>query len=74
LTTGALNPNAADALFVVDAADLGETGGYTRCVVIFDGGDERQLTTARAQFKAARDAGAAVSYWRQQARGWEKQA
>jgi DNA polymerase-3 subunit chi len=73
LTAGAENPNAADALFVVDGAELGETEGYARCVVIFDGGDEQQLAAARAQYRAAKASGAAVSYWQQKARGWEKQ-
>ena len=73
LTTGGENPNGADALFVVDGAELGDIEGYARCVVIFDGGDETQLTAARAQFKAAKASGATVSYWKQQARGWEKQ-
>jgi DNA polymerase-3 subunit chi len=73
LTAGAENPNAADALFVVDGAELGETEGYARCVVIFDGGDEQQLAAARTQFRAAKASGAAVSYWQQKARGWEKQ-
>ena len=74
LTTGFENANGADALFVVDGAELGDPAGYARAVVLFDGGDEDQLSKARAQFKAARDGGAAVSYWKQQARGWEKQA
>ncbi|MFL5295992.1 MAG: DNA polymerase III subunit chi [Phenylobacterium sp.] len=74
LTTGFENPNAADALFLVDGAEPGDLTGYERCVVIFDAADESQLTQARAQFKAAKASGAAVSYWKQQARGWEKQA
>jgi DNA polymerase-3 subunit chi len=73
VTTADQNPNGADALFVVDGAELGATEDYQRCVVIFDGGDEVQLGAARAQFRAAKAAGAAVSYWQQKARGWEKQ-
>ena len=73
LTTGGENPNGADALFVVDGAELGDIEGYARCVVIFDGGDETQLAAARAQFRTAKSAGAAVSYWQQKGRGWEKQ-
>ncbi|HET6970646.1 MAG TPA: DNA polymerase III subunit chi [Phenylobacterium sp.] len=74
LTTGAENPNAADALFLVDGAEPGDLTGYQRCVVLFDSADEAQLQTARAQFKAAKAQGLPVSYWKQQARGWEKQA
>jgi DNA polymerase-3 subunit chi len=74
LTTGFENANGADALFLVDGADPGELSGFARCVVLFDGGDEAQLAVARAQWSAIKGAGVAVSYWRQQARGWEKQA
>ncbi|HEY0436712.1 MAG TPA: DNA polymerase III subunit chi [Phenylobacterium sp.] len=73
LTTGFENPNGAAALFLVDGAEPGELSGYERCVVIFDGADEAQLTAARAQFKALKATGAALSYWQQTARGWEKQ-
>ena len=74
LTTTQDNPNAADALFLVDGAEPGELAGYQRCIVIFDGAEERQLQNARAQFRDAKAKGHPVSYWKQQARGWEKQA
>lgn len=74
LTTGFANANDADALFLVDGADPGDLAGYARCVVLFDGGDDAQLAVARAQWSAVKATGAAVSYWKQQARGWEKQA
>ena len=73
ITTGSANANGADALFLVDGADPGDLSGYTRCVVLFDGADEAQLTAARDQFRAAKASGRSVSYWKQQARGWEKQ-
>jgi len=68
------NPNGADALFLIDGAEPGELGGFARCVVIFDGADEAQLKHARAQWTAVKAKGFPVSYWKQQARGWEKQA
>ena len=74
LTTGFDNPKGADALFLVDGADPGELAGYTRCVVLFDGRDEAQLAVARSQWSAVKAKGHPASYWRQQARGWEKQA
>ena len=74
LTTGFENPNGADALFLVDGAEPGELSGFARCVVLYDGGDEAQLAVARAQWSAIKASGVSVSYWRQQARGWEKQA
>ena len=74
ITTGFDNPNGADALFLVDGAEPGELAGYVRCVVLFDGADEAQLAVARAQWSAVKATGLPVSYWKQQARGWEKQA
>ena len=74
LTTGFDNPNGAEALFLVDGAEPGEVDGFARCLVLFDGGDEAQLAVARAQWSALKARGATLSYWRQQARGWEKQA
>jgi len=74
LTTGTANPNEADALFLVDGAEAGDLSGFTRCVVLFDGGDEGALTLARRQWSAFRAQGLPVSYWRQNVRGWEKQA
>jgi DNA polymerase-3 subunit chi len=74
LTTEFDNPNGADALFLVDGAEPGELDGYQRCVVLFDGNDPEQLAMARRQWSAAKGKGLAVSYWKQQARGWEKQA
>ena len=73
LTTGFANTNRANALFLVDGAEAGELAGYDRCVVLFDGADGAQLETARTQYRAIKASGAAVSYWKQQARGWEKQ-
>ena len=74
LTTGVDNLNSADALFLVDGADPGELAGYTRCVVLFDGRDEAALAVARAQWSAVKAKGLPVSYWKQQAKGWERQA
>jgi DNA polymerase-3 subunit chi len=74
LTTGFENANAADALFLVDGAEPGDLTGFARCVVLFDGADEAQLAVARAQWSAVKATGVPVSYWKQQARGWEKQA
>lgn len=74
ITTNDENPNGADALFLVDGAEPGELGDYTRCVVLFDGGDAEALATARRQWSAVKAKGLPVSYWKQQGRGWEKQA
>lgn len=75
LTDGPENPNAAQALFIVDKAELGETRGFDRCFIIFDGRDEAALTGARARWKALKDAGADLAYWKQSPEGrWERAA
>ncbi|HEX3699345.1 MAG TPA: DNA polymerase III subunit chi [Phenylobacterium sp.] len=74
LTTAFDNPNAADALFLVDGAEPGELAGFSRCVVLFDGADEAQLAAARGLWGKIKGEGLPVSYWKQQGRGWEKQA
>ena len=75
LTTGMENPNGAQALFIVDGAELGATKGFERCMIIFDGRDEAALTGARARWKALKEAGADLAYWRQSAEGsWEQAA
>lgn len=68
------NLNQADAKFLLDGAAAGSLDGFARCVVLFDGRDEAALATARAQWRAIKTQGLPVSYWRQLARGWEKQA
>jgi len=73
LSTGFENANDAQALFLVDGAEPGDVAGYARCMVLFDGRDEAALAVARAQWSALKSAGGEMSYWKQQARGWEKQ-
>lgn len=75
LTETAENPNAAQALFIVDGAELGDTKGLERCFIIFDGRDETSLTGARGRWKALKEAGANLAYWKQSPEGrWEKAA
>jgi DNA polymerase-3 subunit chi len=72
LTADFENPNGAEALFLIDGAEPGELSAYARCLVLFDGADDAQVAAARGQWKAIKSDGFAVSYWKQQARGWEK--
>ena len=74
LTNDIENLNSADALFLIDGAEAGDLSGYQRCIVVFDGADEDQLRIARTQWTAVKARGLPMSYWKQQARGWEKQA
>jgi DNA polymerase III subunit chi len=74
LTTQAGNANAAQALFVIDGAQLGDIAQFERACVMFDGRDAHALELARSQWKEAKAAGVTASYWRESATGkWEKQ-
>lgn len=73
LTTTGENANGAQALFLIDGAEAEGLADYDRCVVLFDGADQGQLLNARRQWKAAKASGFAVTYWKQEARGWKKQ-
>lgn len=75
LTSALDNPNAAQALFLIDGAEPGEISGFERACLLFDGRDEPALNQARARWKEAKAAGVDASYWRESAAGrWEKQA
>jgi len=76
LTDDEDTPNGADVLFLVDGATQIVDGleKFVRCVTIFDGGDETAVADARIFWKAAKDVGHDVTYWKQSAQGrWEKQ-
>jgi DNA polymerase III subunit chi len=73
------NPNRADVLFFVGGALPrsweGETAGFARIVILFDGRDASALSEARAAWVAARESRHETTYWRQSSAGkWEKQA
>jgi DNA polymerase-3 subunit chi len=75
LTSSNDNPNAAEALFLIDGAEPGELSAYQRCLVLFDGRDPAAVAVARERWTRLKGLGHPVSYWRQGAeRGWEKQA
>ena len=75
LTRGSENRNGAQALFIVDGAELGPLDGYERCLVLFDGRDDAALAQARERWREVTKAGVKAAYWRQNETGrWEKQA
>jgi DNA polymerase-3 subunit chi len=80
LTTGAENPNGAKLRLCVEGADVATLlatapDDYERLILLFDGADEDQLLSARAQWKILKDQGHALAYWQQSERGaWEKKA
>jgi DNA polymerase-3 subunit chi len=69
------NLNGAQALFIVDGADLGDVSAYARCLVLFDGRDEAAVARAREQWKQVKATGVSASYWRQNEEGaWSRAA
>lgn len=68
-------PNRPDALFLIDGAEPGEIGAFSRVVLLFDGGDEGAVASARAFWSACKGSGLSTAYWQQGADGrWEKKA
>jgi DNA polymerase-3 subunit chi len=69
------NLNAAQALFMVDGAEIGVTDGLERCFIIFDGQNDQALTGSRERWKALKARGETLAYWKQSPEGrWEKAA
>ena len=68
------NPNGAQFLFLTDGATSARVGDFERCFELFDGRDEAALAAARDRWQQYKDAGHALTYWRQtDAGGWQKQ-
>ncbi len=81
LTIGTENPNGAQLRLFVEGADVPALLAsepceiYERLILLFDGADEAQLVSARAQWKLLKEQGHSVAYWQQGERGgWEKKA
>jgi DNA polymerase-3 subunit chi len=75
LTTTEDNPNGAHVRFLVDGAALSDVSPYARVVFIFDGRDAAAVARARDDYKSAKAAGHAVSYWQQdEGGGWQQKA
>ncbi len=72
LATDDAAPNGARFLFLLDGAASTRIAAFTRVFDLFDGRDEAAVVAARARWTAAKEAGHALTYWRQTARGWEK--
>ncbi len=68
------NPNSAAMLVLVDGVDADDLAAYARCADLFDGNDEGAVEAARRRWRRARDAGHTLTYWRQTASGWEREA
>ncbi|MCC6948665.1 MAG: DNA polymerase III subunit chi [Bradyrhizobiaceae bacterium] len=75
LTTKDVNPNGAQARFLVDGANADDLSPYERAIFLFDGNDPDAVDAARDNWKEAQGAGFEVVYWQQDAQGrWQKKA
>ncbi|MBL8560214.1 MAG: DNA polymerase III subunit chi [Hyphomonadaceae bacterium] len=75
LTSEGGAPNGAKALFLIDGAEPGPLDTFERASIMFDGRDEAAVVHARLQWKAAKDSGLEIAYWKESDAGrWEKQA
>lgn len=75
LTSEGGAPNGAKALFLIDGAEPGPLDAFERASIMFDGRDEAAVVHARLQWKAAKDSGLEIAYWKESDAGrWEKQA
>ena len=73
VATGEGNPNAAQALFLIDDAEPGALDGFARTVVFIDGRDPDAVAAGRARWTSLKGTGASLSYWQQKPEGgWEK--
>ena len=75
LTTVDENPNAATVLVLVDGMGSDALAAFERCLDLFDGNDPDAVLAARERWKAARQAGHALTYWQQTEQGgWQARA
>lgn len=67
------NPNNADTLMTLELSDTDWDERFSLVCLVFEGADETAVATARARWKALKDAGADLTYWQQGPQGgWEK--
>jgi DNA polymerase-3 subunit chi len=74
LSTEPAPANGARFLFLVDGADTPQSNGFERVFDLFDGNDPDKVAAARDRWRAAKDGGHELTYWKQGPRGWEKGA
>lgn len=76
LTLGGENPAGACVLMLVDGARAvpAEMADFDRTCLIFDGGDDRAVATARDDWRAVRAAGLEAVYWAQERGRWIEKA
>jgi DNA polymerase-3 subunit chi len=72
LSTESEPANGARFLFLVDGTETVRSGEFDRVFDLFDGNDPEKVAAARDRWRAAKERGDALTYWKQGPRGWEK--
>lgn len=68
------NPNGAQFLILTEGVELPPSSTYERCLDLFDGNDEEAVIHARKRWKAYKEQGHILTYWKQTESGsWEKE-
>lgn len=68
------NPNASEAVFVLDGAAPGPLDGVRRVIALFDGRRDEDVTAARQAWRDAKARGQVPSFWKQNGEGrWQQQ-
>ena len=75
LTARVENPNAATTLVLLSGAPTSESdAAFNEVLRVFDGRDGEAVEEARREWKRLKDAGFALSYWREgEDAGWARQ-
>ena len=75
LTARVENPNAATTLVLLSGAPTSESdAAFNEVLRVFDGRDGEAVEEARREWKRLKDAGFALSYWREgEDGGWARQ-
>jgi len=72
LTARAENPNKANMLVLLTGAEAShEDDAFEVIVFLFDGRDAEAVAEARRRWKALKDEGRTLNYWREGEDGWE---
>ncbi len=64
-------PNRASFLFLLDGVEAAAEP-FERVFDLFDGGDAAAVAAARGRWSALKQGGHRLTYWRQDAKGWQK--
>ena len=75
LSSSATSSGSADCVFLIEDTQIEVGPEAQRCIVMINGRNDDAVNSARAYWKALKNAGEDMFYWQQNDRGgWEKKA